>query len=152
MEISYKYQHPLHGKHAYREAADPTLIRFNGKYFLFTSQCGGFYYSDDLFTWKFHSDRNLEIHCYAPDVNIHDGYLYFCASSYAKKCKILRSKDPFKGFEVVSIPFTFWDPHLYFEGEKCYLYWGGSSKKPIYGIEMDIKTMKPIGKKKSAGL
>lgn len=148
LEIAYKYQHPLHGDYAYKEAADPTLIRFNGRYLLFTSKCGGFYYSDNLFDWNFHEDRNLEIHGYAPDVNEHDGYLYFCASSYAKKCKILRSKDPFKGFEVVSVPFAFWDPHLYFENDKCYLYWGCSSKKPIYGIELDIKTMKPIGKKR----
>lgn len=148
LEISYKYQHPLHGKYAYKEAADPTLILFNGLYYLFTSKCGGFYYSEDLFEWKFHEDRNLEIHGYAPDVNEYDGYLYFCASSYAKKCKILRSKDPFKGFELVSAPFAFWDPHLYFENDRAYLYWGCSCKQPIHAIEMDIKTMQPIGKKK----
>ncbi len=149
LEIAYKYQHPLHGKYAYKEAADPTIIFFKGKYLLFTSKCGGFYYSEDLFSWDFHSDRNLEIHGYAPDVNEHDGYLYFCASSYAKKCKIMRSKDPFKGFEVVSAPFAFWDPHLHFEGDKCYLYWGCSSKQPIHGIELDIKTMLPVGKEKA---
>ncbi len=148
MEIAYKYQHPLHGKYAYKEAADPTLIRFNGLYLLFTSKCGGFYYSSNLENWDFHEDRNLEIHGYAPDVNEYNGYLYFCASSYAKKCKILRSKDPFKGFELVSTPFAFWDPHLYFENNRCYLYWGCSSKHPIYGIELDINKMTPIGKKK----
>lgn len=148
LQISYKYQHPLHGKYAYKEAADPTLILFKGTYYLFTSKCGGFYYSDDLFNWKFHSDRNLEIHGYAPDVNQHNGYLYFCASAYLNKCKILRSKDPLNGFELVSQPFTFWDPHLYFEDDKAYLYWGCSSKEPIYGIEMDPDTMTPIGEKK----
>ncbi|MFQ9091620.1 MAG: hypothetical protein ACLR5K_07285 [Acutalibacteraceae bacterium] len=85
LEIAYKYQHPLFGKYAYKEAADPTVILFNNKYFLFTSKCGGFYYSDDLFHWDFHEDRKLEIHGYAPDVSEHDGWLYFCASSYSKK-------------------------------------------------------------------
>lgn len=148
LEIAYKYQHPLHGSYAYKEAADPTIIRFQGLYYLFTSKCGGFYYSENLFDWEFHEDRNLEIHGYAPDVNEYNGYLYFCASSYAKKCRILRSKDPFAGFEAVSAPFAFWDPHLYFEDDRAYLYWGCSSKKPIYGIELDSKTMMPIGKKK----
>lgn len=69
LEIAYKYQHPLFGKYAYKEAADPTVILFNNKYFLFTSKCGGFYYSDDLFHWDFHEDRKLEIHGYAPDVS-----------------------------------------------------------------------------------
>lgn len=147
LQIAYKYQHPLHGKYAYKEAADPTMVLFNGLYYLFTSKCGGFYYSNDLIEWSFHEDRNLEIHGYAPDVAEHDGYLYFCASSYLNKCKILRSKDPFKGFEKVSQPFTFWDPHLYFEDDKAYLYWGCSSKEPIYGIQMDVEKMTPIGDK-----
>lgn len=107
LEIAYKYQHPLFGKYAYKEAADPTVILFNNKYFLFTSKCGGFYYSDDLFHWDFHEDRKLEIHGYAPDVSEHDGWLYFCASSYSKKSRILRTRDPFKGFELVSAPFAF---------------------------------------------
>ena len=147
MEIAYKYQHPLFGKYAYKEAADPTVILFKGRYYLFTSKCGGFYYSDDLFHWDFHEDRSLEIHGYAPDVSEHDGYLYFCASAYTKKCKILRTQNPFDGFELVSTPFAFWDPHLHFENDRAYLYWGCSSKEPIYGIEMDPKTMLPVGKK-----
>lgn len=145
LEIAYKYQHPLFGKYAYKEAADPTVILFRGKYFLFTSKCGGFYYSDDLFHWDFHEDRSLEIHGYAPDVSEYNGWLYFCASSYSKKSKILRSRNPFDGFEQVSAPFAFWDPHLYFENNKAYLYWGCSSKEPIYATEMDIDTMTPIG-------
>ena len=76
LEIAYKYQHPLFGKYAYKEAADPTVILFNNKYFLFTSKCGGFYYSDDLFHWDFHEDRKLEIHGYAPDVSEHDGCIF----------------------------------------------------------------------------
>ena len=87
LEIAYKYQHPLHGKYAYREAADPTIVRFNGKYLLFTSKCGGFYYSDDLFVWGFHEDRTLEIHGYAPDVSVRGEWLYFCAKYCARKIR-----------------------------------------------------------------
>ena len=147
MEIAYKYQHPLYGKYAYKEAADPTLVYFKGRYLLFTSKCGGFYYSDDLIKWEFHEDRTLEIHGYAPDVSVRGEWLYFCASAYTKKCKILRTKNPFKGFTLVNAPFAFWDPHLYFEGNKAYLYWGCSSKEPIHGIEMDAESMTPKGKR-----
>ena len=147
LEIAYKYQHPLRGKYAYKEAADPTIVRFNGRYLLFTSKCGGFYYSDDLITWEFHEDRSLEIHGYAPDVSIRGDWLYFCASAYAKKCNILRTKDPFKGFEFVNAPFAFWDPHLYFENDRAYLYWGCSSKEPVHVVEMDPEAMIPIGKR-----
>ena len=148
MEIAYKYQHPLHGKYAYREAADPTIVRFKGKYFLFTSKCGGFYWSEDLHDWNFHEDRSLDIHGYAPDAAVDGEYIYFCASAYVSKCRIWRSKDPFKGFEEVSRPFAFWDPHLFFDDGRAYLFWGCSSKQPIFGIEMDKKTMTPVGKKR----
>ncbi len=147
MPIAYKYQHPLHGKFAYREAADPTVVRFKGKYFLFTSKCGGFYWSENLNEWHFHEDRTLDIHGYAPDVSVDGEYMYFCASAYLSKCRIWRSKDPFKGFEVVSRPFAFWDPHILFDEGKAYLFWGCSSKQPIFGIELDKKTMTPVGEK-----
>ena len=90
MPIAYKYQHPLHGKFAYREAADPTIVRFKGKYFLFTSKCGGFYWSENLNEWRFHEDRTLDIHGYAPDVSVDGEYMYFCASAYLSKCRIWR--------------------------------------------------------------
>lgn len=147
MPIAYKYQHPLHGKFAYREAADPTIVRFKGKYFLFTSKCGGFYWSENLNEWRFHEDRTLDIHGYAPDVSVDGEYMYFCASAYLSKCRIWRSKDPFKGFEVVSRPFAFWDPHILFDEKRAYLFWGCSSKQPIFGIELDKKTMTPVGDK-----
>ena len=148
LDLSYKYQHPLRKPYAYKEAADPTLICFKGKYLLFVSMCGGFYYSDDLVSWDYHEDKALEIYSYAPDVAECGGYLYFCASERTKKSKILRTQDPFCGFELVSKPFAFWDPHLYFEDGRAYLYWGCSSRKPIFGIELDQKTMMPVGKKK----
>lgn len=146
LEIAYKYQHPLHGKYAYREAADPTIVRFGGKYLLFVSKCGGFYFSTDRFTWTFHEDRDLDIHGYAPDVSVRGEWLYFCSSSYARKSRILRSKDPFAGFEEVNAPFAFWDPHLSFEDDKAFLYWGCSSKKPIRVVEMDAERMVPVGR------
>ena len=32
----------------FREGADPTLVYFKGKYYLFVSMSAGFWYSDDL--------------------------------------------------------------------------------------------------------
>ena len=72
---------------------------------------GGFWHSSDLTDWKYHTNRNLLIYDYAPDVRQVGEYLYFCASRRGENCPILRTKDPLSDtFEQVSAPFDFWDP------------------------------------------
>ena len=70
LDLGYRYQHMMeNGKRiAYREAADPTLIYFKGVYYLFASMSGGFWHSSDLTDWKYHTNRDLLIYDYAPDV------------------------------------------------------------------------------------
>ena len=152
LDLGYRYQHMKEGekKAGFREGADPTLIRFRGKYYLFISMSAGFWYSDDLLHWDFHADPDLLIYDYAPDVRGVGEYLYFCASRKGSNCPILRTKDPLhEPFEKVSEPFAFWDPDL-FEDEdgRVYFYWGCSNTTPIYGVEMDPETMTPIGEPK----
>src|SRR5699024_11949042 len=98
---------------------------------------------DDLLHWEFHPDPGLLIYDYAPDVRQVGEYLYFCASRKGKNCPILRSKDPLhEPFEQVSAPFAFWDPDLFLDDDgRVYLYWGCSNTTPIWGVEMDPKTM-----------
>ena len=55
LNIPYQFQH--YNKQASREAADPTLIFFKGRYYLFASMSGGFYYSDDMLHWDWHENR-----------------------------------------------------------------------------------------------
>lgn len=147
LNIEYKFQH--YGSTAHREAADPTLIYFKNKYYIFASMSAGFYYSDDLISWQWHENRELDIYRYAPDVRQKGDYLYFCASDNTEPSTIWRSKDPLKNdFEKVSEPFPFWDPNLLFDDDgRVFLYWGCSNKDPLYGIELDSETMLPIGER-----
>jgi hypothetical protein len=146
IDIEYKFQH--YGDAAHREAADPTLIFFNGKYYLFASMSAGFYFSDNLVDWKWHENRELGLYLYAPDVRQNGEYLYFCASD-RQPSSIWRTKDPLGGrFEKVSTPFAFWDPNLFFDNDgKVYLFWGCGNTEPLYGVELDSETFLPLGKK-----
>ncbi len=92
LDLNYKYQH--YGENAHREGADPTLIFFKGKYYLFVSMSAGFYYSDDLTHWNWHENRNLDIYHYAPDVRQMGEWLYFCASNKGESSTIWRTEDP----------------------------------------------------------
>ena len=152
LDLSYRYQHVKEGPRVagFREAADPTLIFFKGKYYLFASMSAGFWYSDDLLNWTFHAAPDLLIYDYAPDVRQVGGYLYFCASRSGRSCPILRTADPLtEEFTLVSSTFEFWDPDMFCDDDgRVYFYWGCSNMTPIWGVELDPQTMTPIGEKK----
>lgn len=149
LDLGYRYQHIMEGekRSGAREGADPTLILFKDKYYMFVSMSAGFWYSNDLLNWQFHANENLLIYDYAPDVQQIGDYLYFCASRREKNCPILRTTDPLSDkFEQVSAPFAFWDPHIFQDDDdRVYFYWGCTNTDPIYGVEMDPETMLPIG-------
>ncbi len=150
LDLGYRYQHMKERRTlSHREGADPTLILFKGTYYAFVSMSAGFWYSRDLLNWDFHPAENLLIYDYAPDVRQIGDYLYFCASRRDKNCPILRTKDPLnEPFEEVSAPFPFWDPDLFQDDDgRVYLYWGCTNTQPIWGVEMDPVTMRPIGDK-----
>lgn len=150
VNISYKYQ--FHQRSSdpkrftvYREAADPSLIMFKGKYYLFPSMTTGFLVSDNLTDWEFHPLQGLPVYDYAPDVRAIGEYVYFSASHRSRNCSFYRTKDPLKGeFEKIKGTFPFWDPHLFADDDgKVYFYWGCSNETPIYGVEMDPEQMIP---------
>lgn len=150
LDLGYRYQHMKEQKRlAHREGADPTLIFFKDTYYAFVSMSAGFWYSKDLLKWEFHAAPDLLIYDYAPDVRQIGEYLYFCASRRNVNCPILRTHDPLTdSFEEVSAPFPFWDPDLFQDDDgRVYLYWGCTNTQPIWGVEMDPETMRPIGEK-----
>ena len=148
LNIPYQFQH--YNKQASREAADPTLIFFKGRYYLFASMSGGFYYSDDMLHWDWHENRELTPFRYAPDVRQVGDWLIF-SSSDRDPSAIYRSKDPLSDdFEKISEPFPFWDPNTFQDEDgRVYFYWGCANTTPIYGQEFDPETMTPIGEKKA---
>lgn len=151
VNFSYKYQ--FNGQQdgsvvASRESADPSMVLFKRKYFIFPSMTAGFLYSDDLAHWDFHPVKDLPIYDYAPDVRVSGDYLYFCASSHEHGV-YYRTTDPFEGkYEKIDGAFPFWDPNLFVDDDgKFYFYWGSSTTEPLYGIELDPKTMQPLGER-----
>lgn len=130
-----------------REAADPSMVLFKGKYYVFPSMTKGFLVSDDLASWELHQIKDLPVYDYAPDVRVIGDYLYFCASKHGEACDFYRTKDPLAHeFEKIPGSFPFWDPNLFSDDDnRLYFYWGCSNIKPIYGVELDPITMKPIG-------
>ena len=155
ININYRYQFnadPRRGGalQICREAADPSMILFKGRYYIFASMTLGVWVSDDLVDWENHRlPDTLPLYDYAPDVRVIGDYVYFCASSRERSCDRWRTKDILNGpYERIEGSFPFWDPNLFRDDDgRVYFYWGCSNSTPIWGVELDPGTMRPVGEK-----
>jgi len=147
MNLSYRFQVKGWSEQSLREAADPSVVFFKDRYWLFPSKSGGFWHSADLREWTFEPSPMLPTEDYAPDVRVIDGQLYFTASRDKATCPIYRTDDPLSGqWELVSEPLIFWDPNMFQDDDgRVYLYWGCACQRPVMGVEMDRATMTPLG-------
>ncbi len=156
VNINYRYQFNmdprLHGKMKIcREAADPSMILFHGRYYIFASMTLGVWVSDDLSHWENHRlPKELPLYDYAPDVRVMGDWVYFCASRREENCDRYRTKDILNGpYEKIEGSFPFWDPNLFIDDDgRVYFYWGCSNITPIWGVELDPQTMQPISEKR----
>ena len=156
INVNYRYQFnadPRRGGQLQicREAADPSMICFQGRYYIFASMTLGVWVSDDLVTWENHRlPEELPLYDYAPDVRVLGNWVYFCASNREHNCDRWRTKDILNGpYEKIEGSFPYWDPNLFADDDgRVYFYWGCSNMTPIYGVELDPDTMLPIGEKR----
>ncbi len=156
VNINYRYQFNmdprLHGQmQICREAADPSMILFHGRYYIFASMTLGVWVSDDLAHWENHRlPKELPLYDYAPDVRVMGDWVYFCASRREENCDRYRTKDILNGpYEKIEGSFPFWDPNLFIDDDgRVYFYWGCSNIMPIWGVELDPQTMQPISEKR----
>lgn len=155
LNVPYRYQFnadPRRGGRLQicREAADPSLILFQGRYYLFASMTLSVWVSDDLATWESHRlPDELPLYDYAPDVRVVGEYVYFCASNREQNCHRWRTKDILNGpYERIEGTFPFWDPNLFSDDDgRLYFYWGCSNQTPLYGVELDSATLRPLGER-----
>ena len=149
--INFTYQYQFNQKEGgfslNREAADPSMILFRGKYYLFPSMTRGFLVSEDMASWKLRPLTGVPLYDYAPDVRAIGDWMYFCASRQGEICDFYRTKDPESGvFEKLPGTFDFWDPNLFLDDDgRLYFYWGCSNMTPIWGVELNPETMERIG-------
>ena len=134
-----------------REAADPSMIYFKGRYYIFASMTLGVWVSDDLVNWENHRlPDELPLYSYAPDVRVRGEWAYYCASAGWGVCDRWRTRDILNGpWEKIPGSFPFWDPNLFFDDDgRVYFYWGSSPDEPIWGVELDPVTLVPVCEKK----
>jgi xylan 1,4-beta-xylosidase len=144
------------GKH--RATADPVIVNYKGDYYLFSTNQWGYWWSNDLSDWHFVSRRFLKPwhkvydELCAPAVGIIGDTMLVFGSTYGNDFPIWMSTNP-KGNEWSEIVEKYdiggWDPAFFTDDDgRFYMYNGSSNRFPLYGVELNRKTMMPKGTRK----
>lgn len=141
------------GRH--RATADPTITLYKGDYYLFSTNQWGYWWSHDLLNWHFIKRSFLKPwhHVYddlcAPATLVLGDTLLVIGSTYTKNFPLWMSTNPKQDQwkeAVDSFQAGAWDPALFLDDDgRIYLYHGSSNFYPLYGWEIDRKTLQPIG-------
>ncbi len=146
VDLSYRFSLD---KPSRREAADPTMVVFKDEYYLFASKSGGYFHSPDLINWDLIKTDDLPLEDYAPTAVVMNDTIYFLASKGVPPLTIYKTGDPKSGvWEVANdkFPIAMTDPDLFLDEDgRLYFYYGCSNVNPIQGVELDTKTLNPIG-------
>lgn len=150
------------GRH--RATADPVIVNFKNKYYLFSTNQWGYWWSEDLSKWHFIPRRFLlprntvyDELC-APAVWAMGDSLCVIGSTYTDAFPIWISTNPSRlprdksvddwKIAVDSSKSMAWDPSYFLDDDgRLYLYHGSSNSFPLYGREMDRKTLQPKGER-----
>jgi len=124
-----------------REAADPEIILFKGKYYLFASKSGGYWSSPDLVDWTFIPCKTIStLEYYAPTVLAMGDTLFYLAS-ISKKIHYTLNPDVDDWHTLENCQFGISNTdHALFRDDatgRVYDYYGCSNVGPIYGVELD---------------
>lgn len=159
--LAEDYQNPIpvyNDRGQKMDAADPFVLRFNGRYYLYTT--GGeeirVYDSEDLVHWTYQGyctrDRQGRI-AYAPEVFYWRGAFYMITSPSGNGHYIMKSDSPLGPFDRVTENFGFSIDGSLFAGDDGRLYMlnltGGRS---ISITEVDQNRLTPKGTNKSTGV
>jgi len=144
------------GRH--RATADPVITLFKDKYYLFSTNQWGYWWSDDMADWTFVPRKFLKPwhkvydELCAPATLVLGDTLLVIGSTYTKNFPLWMSTDPQRDTwteAVDSFQVGAWDPAFFADDDgRVYIYFGSSNVYPIYGQEIDRKTLQPIGERK----
>lgn len=127
-----------------REAADPTMVVYKNEYWLFPSKSGGYWHSPDCLNWTYVRSTTLPIESYAPTVEVVDGRMIWTAWGEG----IWANDDPANDTAWKKVAGTNGaDPDLFLSDEGRLFFYQGCSTGPTDGVELDVHTLEPIGKR-----
>ena len=137
---------------SYRSGADPAVINFKGKYFMFVTRSHGYWMSEDMGNWTFIRPQAWYFNgCNAPAAAVRNGKVIVLGDPSGRGA-VIETDNPELGdwktnYAVINMPHGTQDPDLFVDDDnRVYLYEESSNKWPIHGIELDTANFYiPIG-------
>ncbi len=133
-------------------------MNYKGTFFLFSTNQWGYWHSKDMSNWVFQSKRFLRAwnnsydELCAPAVGVIGDTMLVFGSTYTNAFTVWMSTNPEEGEwkpPVDWLEIGGWDPDFFTDtNNKLYMLNGSSNSYPLYGIELDRKTMLPKGTRK----
>ncbi|MEM1120055.1 MAG: family 43 glycosylhydrolase [Bacteroidota bacterium] len=158
IDIDYTYMSHYRGRNnvSYRSGADPAVINFKGKYYLFVTRSHGYWVSEDMGNWRFIRPQSWYFNgCNAPAAAVHGDKIILLGDPSGRGA-VIETDDPELGdwktnYAVINVPRGVQDPNLFVDDDgRVYLYEESSNKFPIHGIELDADNYYiPMGKQDS---
>lgn len=147
IDIDYSYMSHYRAKNnvSYRSGADPAVVNYKNKYYLFVTRSHGYWVSDDMSNWEFIRPQSWYFKgSNAPSAAVYKDKI-IAYGDPSGSGPIIETDNPELGdwktnFAVLSMPHGIQDPALFVDDdEKVYLYEESSNKWPIRGVELDPK-------------
>ena len=137
VNINYQYQLTYNG----RESADPAVVLYKDKYFLFASHGSGYWVSDDLVNWDFVKvdlKKQPEFALFAPATLVIGERMYI---THSQGGSILYSDDPFDPDSWVNIgrPYEWHDPAFLQDDDGSVYIYEGLGDYSIHCSKLDPK-------------
>ncbi|TRZ44495.1 1,4-beta-xylanase [Robertkochia solimangrovi] len=155
IDYSYMSHYRANNNVSYRSGADPAVVNFKGKYYMFVTRSHGYWVSDDMSNWNFIRPQSWYFNgSNAPAAAVKDGKIIVLGDPSGRGA-VIETDDPDLGnwttnFAVINMPNGVQDPDLFVDDDgKVYLYEESSNVFPIHGIELDPENYYvPIGEQK----
>lgn len=157
IDIDYTYMSHYRARNAvsYRSGADPAVVNFKGKYYMFVTRSHGYWVSDDMSNWQFIRPQSWYFKgSNAPAAAVRDGKIIVYGDPSGRG-PVLETDNPDLGdwetnFAVLNPPGGIQDPDLFVDDDgRVYLYEESSNKWPIRVVELDPDNYYvPLGEEK----
>ncbi|TGV02174.1 family 43 glycosylhydrolase [Flavivirga rizhaonensis] len=155
IDIDYSYMSHYRARNnvSYRSGADPAVVNFKGRYYMFVTRSHGYWASDDMSNWTFIKPQSWYFNgSNAPAVAV-KGDKVIVLGDPSGRGAVIETDNPELGdwktnYAVVSVPHGVQDPNLFVDDDgSVYLYEESSNKWPIRGVELDpLNHYIPLGK------
>src|SRR5690625_194990 len=145
INIDYTYSNVhTHQRLSYRSGADPAVVPFRDKYYMFVTRSQGYWVSEDLNEWKFvHPESWFFDASNAPDAWPMGDSLLIALASPAGWQNVIYTDDPETGTwrgaaSLLSTLSPIHDPAVFVDDDgKVYAYGGSSNVLHIWGAELN---------------